>query len=407
MHLFTRVIVALISCLLISVRIFAQVPDPETVILIQLEPLSGPFQEVGELSVAGVQFAIEEINAAGGLLGKRIAYRAEDSELKPDTAARKATQAILEDHAQLILQLNSAAVARALMNVAQKNKVLFVTLGAEADSLTGKDFNSYFFRTCLTTHNRSRAYAEFFKTKPWRKFYLINMNYPLGQGLAENFKATMKKEIPGLKIVGEDFYSPGVKDFSPHIHRILAADAEIIFTGSWGVDLETLLKQGAEMGVKARYATYFLDDPFRLASIGPAAVGSFVISSYLPMVDTPQNQAFLERWNKKYKGTKTPWPTSHIGGGYDGARFLFAAIKKAQSFKPEAISLAWEGMEFNGLLGRQMMRACDHQVLMPAAIGEVQSKSNFFPFPFPGTPTIVPLDKVAVSYKETGNSRCK
>ncbi|MGC8809359.1 MAG: ABC transporter substrate-binding protein [bacterium] len=379
----------------------------DTVNIVMLDPLSGAFKDIGERSVMGAQFAVDEINAAGGLLGKKIKLLPEDSQLKPDVAVRKATKAILEDKAKFIFQLSSTAVARALMDVAEKNKVIFVTFGAESDFLTGKDFNPYFFRTCFTTGNRSRAYVEFFKTKPWRKFYLINMDYAFGHAVAEDFKRVAKSIMPDLKIVGEDYHPLATKDFGPYITKILASGAEIIYTGNWGTDIEVLMKQGAQMGVKARYATYFLDDHIQLPNVGEAAIGSFVMSTYLPTLDTPKNKAFLEKWHKKYKDTKHPWPTSNIGYGYNGAMFLFEAIKKAKSFEAEAIIKTWEGMEYDSLVGKQIMRACDHQVLMNGPIGEIQAKSSLFPFPFAGTPVMIPMEKVAVPPQETGNPRCK
>ena len=111
--------------------------------------------------------------------------------------------------------------------------------------------------------------------------------------------------------------------------------------------------------------------------------------------------------HKKYIDTKHPWPTANLGYGYRGAMFLFEAINKAKSFDAEAVIKAWEGMEYDGLMGKQIMRACDHQVLMPGPVAEIQAKSELFPFPFPGTPVIIPMDKVAVPIKDTGNSRCK
>jgi branched-chain amino acid transport system substrate-binding protein len=298
-------------------------------------------------------------------------------------------------------------VAQALMDVAEKNRVIYVNFGAEADFLTGAKFTKYMFRTCFTTANRSRAYVEFFKTKPWRKFYIINMDYAFGHAVSDDFKAAMSKEIPDLKIVGEDFHPLATKDFGPYITKILASGAEIIFTGNYGTDLQTLIKQGAQMGIKARYATYFMDDDVQLPNIGQAAVGSFVNSTYLPTIDTPQNKAFLQRWHKKFKDTKHPWPAAHLGYAYNGAMFLFEAIKKAKSFDAEEVIKAWEDMEYDSLVGKQIMRACDHQTLMPGPIGEIQAKSTLFPFPFPGTPVMVPMDKVAVPMKETGNPRCK
>ena len=95
-------------------------------------------KNVGDRSVWGVQFAVDEINAAGGLLGKKVKLMPEDSQLKPDVAARKATKAIMQDEAQFIFQLTSTAVAQALMDVAEKNKVIYVNLGPSRISSRGK-----------------------------------------------------------------------------------------------------------------------------------------------------------------------------------------------------------------------------------------------------------------------------
>jgi branched-chain amino acid transport system substrate-binding protein len=391
----------------VTIFMAGQALAADTVNIVMIDPISGPMKSIGDMSVWGTQFAVDEVNAAGGLLGKKVKLMPEDSQLKPDVATRKATKAIMQDEAQFIFQLTSTAVAQALMDVAEKNKIIYVNFGAESDFLTGKNFIKYMFRTCFTTSNRARAYAEFFKTKPWRKFYLMNQDYAFGHAVADDFKKVISKEIPDAKIVGEDFAPIGHKDFAPYFTKILASGAEIIFTGNYGVDLGNLLKQGAQLGVKARYATYFLDGDDQLPDIGQAAVGSFVNSTYLPTINTPQNKAFLERWHKKFKSTQHPWPTSNLGYSYNGAMFFFEAVKKANSFDPEAIIKAWEGMEYNSLIGKQIMRACDHQIMMPGPIGEIQSKSSLFPFPFPGTPVMIPLDKVAVPLKETGNSRCK
>ena len=393
----------------VTIFVAGQALAADTVNIVMIDPISGPMKSVGDMSVWGAQFAVDEINTAGGLLGKKIKLMPEDSQLKPDVAARKATKAIMQDEAQFIFQLTSTAVAQALMDVAEKNKVIYVNFGAESDFLTGKNFTKYMFRTCFTTGNRARAYAEFFKTKPWRKFYLMNQDYAFGHAVADDFIKVIIKEIPDAKIVGEDFAPIGHKDFGPYFSKIVASGAEVIFTGNYGVDLGNLLKQGAQMGIKlpVRYATYFMDDDVQLPNIGPAAVGSFVNSTYLPTIDTPQNKAFLERWHKKFKDTEHPWPAANLGYSYNGAMFFFEAIKKADSFDPEAIIKAWEGMEYNSLVGKQIMRACDHQIMMPGPIGEIQAKSALFPFPFAGTPVMIPLDKVAVPMKETGNPRCK
>jgi len=384
-----------------------QAQAEDTINIIQLDPLSGPFKETGDRAVMGSQFAVDEINAAGGLLGRKVRLIAEDSQLKPDVAQRKAEKAIMQGDAKFMFQTASTAVARALMDVAEKHRAIFVTYGALSDYLTGKEFNPYFFRTVHTTSNLSRTFTEYLKTKPWRKIYLINMDYAYGHAVAEDFKEVVKREIPDVKILGEDYHPLATKDFGPYISKILASGAEIIHTGNWGTDMEVLMKQGAQMGVKARYATYLLDDDSLCANVGNAAIGSLVASIYLPTLETKENKNFIEGWHRKYKDSRHPWPTYVAGFAYNGTRWFFEAIKKAQSLDVESIIKAWEGMKYNGLIGEQVMRACDHQALQAGMVAEVQAKSELFNFPFPGKPTFIPMEKVIVPPGETGNPRCR
>jgi branched-chain amino acid transport system substrate-binding protein len=379
----------------------------DTINIVQLDPLSGPFKDTGDRAVMGSQFAVDQINAAGGLLGKKVKLLPEDSQLKPDVASRKASKAILQDGATFIFQTASTAVARALMEQAEKHKVIFVTFGALSDYLTGKEFNPYFFRTVPTTSNLSRTFAEFFKNQPYRKIYLINMDYAYGHAVADDFKATVSREIPDMKIVGEDYHPLATKDFGPYISKIISSGAEIVHTGNWGTDLEVLMKQGAQLGLKARFATYLLDDDILCSNLGNIAVGSYVVSMYLPTMDNQANKAFLAKWNQKYKDTKHPWPVFSSGWAYNGTMWLFEAIKKAGSLDPEAVIKAWEGMKYNGIVGEQVMRACDHQNLQAGLVAEVHPKSEFFEFPFPGRPVLIPVEKVTVPMKDTGNPRCR
>ncbi len=392
---------------LATIFIATQASAQDTINIVQLDPLSGPFQDIGERAVMGTQFAVDEINAAGGLLGKKVKLLAEDNQLKPDVAVRKATKAIMQDNAKFMIQLTSTAVARALMDVAEKYKVIHLTTGSLTDYLTGKEFNPYFFRTVPNATNLALTYAEFFKGKPFRKFYLLNQDYAYGHAVADSFKAVAKREIPDLVIVGDDYHPLATKDFGPYISKIIASGAEIVYTGNYGTDLEVLIKQGAQMGLKARYASNELDDFRILSHLGDAGIGHFVASLYMPTIDNKENKIFIEKWHAKYKNTDRPWPTGQIGWCYNGIMWLAEAIKKAKSFDSEAVIKAWEGMEYNGVYGRQIMRACDHQSLQAGLVGEVQAKSDLFNHPFPGKPTIIPMEKVAVPPQETGNPRCK
>ena len=126
---------------LVMIFVVGQALAADTMNIVILDPLSGTMKDVGDRTVWGVQFAVDETNAAGGLLGKQIKLIPEDSQMKADVAVRKAIRAIMEDKAQFIMHLTSTAVAQALMDVAEKNKVIYTMLGAESDFLTGKNFN--------------------------------------------------------------------------------------------------------------------------------------------------------------------------------------------------------------------------------------------------------------------------
>ena len=399
-----------LTAIIFGVTIFIGGPvlAADTVKIVHIDPFSGPFKTNGDRMYTATQFAVDEINASGGLLGKKVELFGEDSQLKPDFAARKALKAVMQDGATVIMQNISTAVAQAIMNVAEKHKVVQVSHATYSDSLTGKDFNRNFFRTCYTTGQFARAFAEYFKVQPYRKFYLINMDYVFGHAVADDFIAVMKKVIPDVQIVGNDFHPIATKDFAPYISKIIASGAEVVYTGNYGTDLDILMRQAAQLGMKARWASNQLDDPVVLANIREYAIGAIAVTMYSPMVETRENKIFMEKWHSKFKDTKDPWPAgAAFGQVYNGCMFFFEAVKKAKSIDPEAVIKAWEGMEYEGVMGKMTMRACDHQTLQPLIISEIQAKSDFYPFPFLGKPTMIPAERIAIPPNETGNPRCK
>ena len=384
-----------------------QVWGAETINILHLDPFSGPFKELGDRHNMGLQFAVDEVNASGGLLGKKVALLKEDSQIKPDVAVRKATKAILQDDAKFIINNISTAIVSALAPVVQEHKIIHFSSATYTASLTGKDFHKYFFRTGYNTEIFSRAFVAYFKTQPWRKFYIINQDFIFGHAVADDFKTAMKREFPDSEIVGEDFHPMATKDFGPYISKIIASKADVVYTGDWGIDLEVLIKQASQMGLKAIFASNQLDEPSVLANIGQAGVGSMAISMYLPTVETKENRAFRDKWHSKYKDSRLPWPANPVGYCYDSVMFFAEAVKKAGSLDPEAIIKAWEGLEYNATCGRYLMRACDHQMLQPLFLSKIEAQSEFFSFPFNGKPVVIPREVAAVPPGETGNPRCK
>ncbi|MBI4587689.1 MAG: ABC transporter substrate-binding protein [Candidatus Rokubacteria bacterium] len=386
----------------------ASAEGAEPIKVLGLDVLSGPFKDIGERYLLGVKFAVEEINGSGGINGRPIKLYLDDSQLKPDVAQRKAIKYILDDGVKIIMGFTGTHVAKAVAQVAAKHKVIVVQYSAEADELTGKDHVPYVFRLALTTSMHAAATTAAFADKPHKKFYLLNQDYAYGHDVAKAYKKSLDRLKPGWQLAGEEYHPLATKDFAPYIQKIIAAGPDAVLTGNWGSDLSVLVKQAGKFGVKVPFGHQFLSDPVAMREIGEAAIGHFTSEVYMLGVDTPPNREFIERWHRKFKDTENPWPEFTIGKAYNTTMFMAAALKKANSDDADAVIRAWEGMAYESLIGRQVMRACDHQVQTPVAVAEiVPGPGKFYPFPFTGRVTLVPAENVSVPPKETGNKRCE
>jgi branched-chain amino acid transport system substrate-binding protein len=301
-------------------------------------------------------------------------------------------------------------VAMALQQVAAKEKVIFFSYGAEGDEVTGKLCSPYTFRVSPNTEMRSLAIANFLATKPLRKFYTINMDYAFGHDAAKGFIRRVKQAMPDAQIVGEEYHPIANKDFGPYISKIIAAKPDVVFTGNWGVDLVNLIKQARDLGMKAPFICYYLNDPSQVLNVvTDTAIGSWGCEAYMETIRTPANKAFLQAWSKKPKFMEVEkWPAINIGKAYNGAKFLMEAIKKAGTVDIPTVIKTFEGMKWESIIGPMVMRAEDHQVMMPLPVGEVVKATNeFYPFPYMGEPYLVPIEKTTVPLNETGCNRKK
>ncbi|HSR11520.1 MAG TPA: ABC transporter substrate-binding protein, partial [Thermodesulfobacteriota bacterium] len=191
------VMVAVITVAAFAIPLWAA--DPIRISI--FDPRSGPFKRTGDTYAAAITFLAEEINESGGLLGRKVEIIEEDSQLKPDVAVRKATKSIM-DGVKFIGTGTGTHVGLALQQVAAKEKVIFFNYGAEGDEITGKFCSPYTFRVSPNTEVRSLAIANFLATKPFKKFYTMNMDYAFGHDAAKGFIRRVKQAIPDAQIVG-------------------------------------------------------------------------------------------------------------------------------------------------------------------------------------------------------------
>jgi branched-chain amino acid transport system substrate-binding protein len=386
-----------------------------------LEPLSGPVKYVGDGFIAATRFAADRVNRAGGLLGRQVEIVTADSELKPDVATRRANDLVLAEQVDVLAVGTGSNIGKAVSQVANQNRKLFVSYATEAAELTGAEFFRTTFRCCLNTDMHAAQFAVYFARlapRRYTKFYLLNQDYNFGHAAAEGFRRKLERvRAPGQHVVAEEYHPlQKVQDFGPYITKIMASGAEVVITGDWGQDLRLLLQQGAALGWKVKIGNFFLYDAVVLNAVGTPAVGHVTGDAYLLTVDTPENRDFVRAWRAHYPDAPLSYryPEGAYARAVHAILWLAEIIRTAGTLETEALIGAWEGARFKTPWGEVEMRACDHQMLSPGYVAEILEPERIpetirywgTEFPAPGAPTLIPREEMVVAPLETGNARC-
>lgn len=380
----------------------------EPIKMLALDVTSGPFKDEGEQYLTGVRFAVEEINKAGGINGRQIKLFVDDSQLKPDVAQRKAIKYILDEDVKVIVGAVGTAVVKSLAQVAHKHKVVLAAYSGEADEITGSEFVPEVFRLVLSTSMHAKATVSAFPDTSWKKVYLLNQDNAFGNSASKSYKRMLDAMRPGWQLVGEDFHPIATKDFAPYLQKIIASGADVVLTGDYGADMTLLHKQAKNFGLKQPFGNLFLSNPIAMREIGDSAIGSFTSDIYMVGIDNPKNKAFIDRWKASNKEGAYQWPDFGIGKAYNAVMFLAEAMKKAGTEEHGALIKAFEGLEYDGIVGRQVMRTCDHQVQTPIATATiVAGPTKFYDFAATGPVKMIAADKASIPPQDTGNDRCK
>ena len=374
---------------------------PITILLI--DAMSGPAKSLGDRYFQAMQFAEEEINAKGGLMGRKVKMVKEDSQVKPDVAIRKAQKYLLKDEVDIIVVATGSHVAKGVKNLTKESNIPFINLTMN-DAATGKEFSPHSIRLVYSSAMMARCLINYIANyKDFKKFYLINQDYSYGRDMAASFKEELKRQIPDAKIVGEDYHPLFSKDFSPFLTKIKASGAQCILTANWGPDISILAKQRNQLGVTAVIANNAQTDPLVLFELAKVSKGSIVSCTWMPTVDTVESEAFIKGWEERFKGSEYPRADNISARTYIAMKFLFEAINKAQSVEVKKLIPVMEGMLQRSLNGEVYLRACDHQLQSPLPVAEVVSDV----YPYVSTPKMISAEDIATPKKMVENSRCR
>lgn len=344
-----------------------------------IEGLSGPFANAGQAVARNLQFAIEKINARGGVRlpggARPLALTTFDNKQGVEESL-VGLRHLSDQRIGFVVQGNSSAVAAALIEGIEKhnlrapdNRMLFLNYSAVDPALTNEKCSYWHFRFDANADMRMHALTEVIKEDASAKrVYLIGQDYSFGQQLARSARAQLTAKRPDIGIVGDELHPIGkIKDFTPYIVKIKASGADTVITGNWGNDLTLLVKAAKESGLHAKFYTFYGNGLGAPAAIGDAGVGRVrAVAEWHPntgegMANSPSDAYYLD-FRRRFPKPEDDYVHLRM---HLMVEMLAAAIEKAKSTEAGAVAKALEAARYRNAFHEAVMRAEDHQLLQP------------------------------------------
>ena len=338
-----------------------------------LTPLTGFLGALGEYAVMGLRIAEEEINKAGGVLGRQLEIVSEDS-VNPATAATKAQRMLERDGVALLLGEISSASALTIAQVAARNQRLFMSIGARSDVLRGKNCNKFTFHVDIPNTVMVNAVGKALlrdNMVKGKKFFSVTADYVFGHDLLRAAKTFFAAN--GGNLIGDELVGTDVTDFSPYLLKIRQANPDVVCSNLAGNQVTNLIKQYAEFGLQYPIVG------FNLNTADAWAAGESNLSGTWPTVwhhdiDTPGSRAFVSTFTKKHGKP----PENHAWIEYVTVKMLAQAITETKSTDSAALVAFFEKQgEMDILKSRKgWFRSWDHQLMQEAYPFTVKAKGQ-------------------------------
>jgi branched-chain amino acid transport system substrate-binding protein len=370
----------LVGILCLSFSVNAQTPliQLPPVQLALIEGMSGPFANTGEAVLRNLVWAVERVNARGGVAtqeGKRrLVLNRYDSKGQSEEALTSLRSAI-DSGAQFVLQGNSSANAAVLVDAIQKHnerepqkRVLFLNYAAVDPALTQEKCNFWHFRFDAHADMRMAALMQVLKQDTKLKsVYLIGQDYSFGQSVLREAKVQLEKLRPDIQIAGDELHPMGrVKDFLPYAAKIRASGAQAVITGNWGNDLSFLVKAAKDVGYEGKFYTFYGNALGAPAAMGDAGVGKVLaVAEWMPNVPGAESVKFYQSFKQRFVKPSEDYLHLRMQLMVEA---LAQSIEKAGQTEPMAVALQLENAEVSMAGQRGKMRAMDHQFQQPMVV---------------------------------------
>ncbi|MEG0413175.1 MAG: ABC transporter substrate-binding protein [Comamonas sp.] len=317
----------------------------------------------------GMELAVEQINADGGLLGKKVVLITRDDNASPGDAVRAAEELYTREKIDVLTGSFLSHVGMALTDYAQQKQRFFLASETLTDKVVWQNGNRYTYRLRGSTYMQTAMLVREAKKLNKKRWAIVYPNYEYGQSAVATFKKLMKEAQPDIEFVAEQAPPLGKIDAGSVVQALADAKPDAIFNVLFSVDLGKFVREGNTRGLfKGRTVVGLLSgEPEYLDALRTEAPEGWIVTGYpWYSIKTPEHEAFLKAYQSKFKD----YPRLGTIVGYNAIQSLAAGIKKAGSTDTEALIKAFKGLDVKTPWGVITYRAQDNQSTMGAFVGK-------------------------------------
>jgi branched-chain amino acid transport system substrate-binding protein len=323
----------------------------------------------------GMALALEEINAGGGVLGRKLELVIRDDGGTPGDAVRAAEELISREKVNLLMGTFASHVGLAVSNLAAQRKILFIASEPLTDKIVWENGNRYTFRLRPSTYMQTAMLipeAAKLKKKRWA---IVYPNYEYGQSATASFKRLLKAAQPDAEFVAEQAPALGKIDAGAVVQALADAKPDAIFSSLFAADLQKFVREGNTRGLFRNRVVFNLlaGEPEYLDTLKDETPEGWWVTGYpWAEINTPEHKKFREAYQKRWKD----YPRQGSVVGYTAVHAAAAAIRRAKSVETEKLVEAMKGLEMDSPFGPIVWRPLDHQSTMGAYVGRLSQKGG-------------------------------
>jgi branched-chain amino acid transport system substrate-binding protein len=323
----------------------------------------------------GWQLALDEVNAAGGVNGKKLVVISKDDSGKPADAVTAANELVSSEKVVMLTGTFFSHIGLAVSDFAKQKKIFFLAAEPLSDAVTLEKGNHYTFRLRPSNYMQASMLAEEAAKLPAKRWATVAPNYEYGQSAVAVFKQVLSAKRPDIEWVGEQWPPQGKIDAGPVVQALAATNPEAILNVTFGPDLVKFVREGNTRGLfKNRAVVSFLTgEPEFLDPLKDEAPEGWIVTGY-PWYDikSADHDKFLKAYQAKYKD----YPRLGSVVGYEVIKSAAAILAKANSTDTDKLIAAAEGIKLGSPFGEITFRKSDHQATLGAYVGKTAVKDG-------------------------------